>query len=138
MLAGMSEAPKEKEGGKGLSPMGWARVVLAGAAIGTPLYVATQHALEQHQSAPEALSSDIAPGIILHIDPVAQEEEGVAMVDVTVFYQGVEQKLRMPATEAADFSENQEVDVDFSVRVGREQGEVEVRINSISLPGDPA
>ncbi len=118
--------------------MGWAKVLLAGVAIGTPLYVATQHALEQHQSAPEDLSSDIAPGVILSIDPVAQEEGGVAMVDVTVAYQGVEQQLRMPATEAADFSENQEVDVDFSVRVGREQGEVEVRINSISLPGDPA
>jgi len=137
MLADMSEAPKEKEGGRGLSPIGWAKVLLAGAAIGTPLYVATQHALEQSQSAPESLSSDIAPGVILHIDPVAPGEGGVPMVDVTVAYLGVEQKLPMTAAEAADFFENQEVDVDFSVRLGREEGEVEVHINSITPPGDP-
>ncbi len=132
-----SEAPKT---GKGLTPLGWAKVVAAGVVlVGGPLYKGTEYVLDHARSAPERISRDTAPGVILTIDPVAQEEGSAAMVDVTVAYEGIDQKLRMPAAEAAAFSENQEVEVSFSVRPGRTEGEIEVHIESIIPAGtDPA
>jgi len=140
MLVDMNknEAPRGKNEGKGLSKGGWIKVLALGTAIvAVPVYKATEFAIEYSRPPQEQISQQTRPGTILSIE-AAGEEGGVAMADVTVSYERVEQTLRMPATEAAGFSKNERVNVNFSVRLGREVDEVEVRIDSIVKVESPS
>lgn len=122
--------------------MGWVKLGVATTVlVAAPIYAIRQHQADQAaQNSAEQITHGTGEGVILAIDPLPHTEGQEAMVDITVAFQTEEKHVRMKAAEAADFTENETVDVHFSLRNAPDGSGQQIRIDSISEPvnGDPA
>lgn len=131
---GRDEAPKAKR--EGLSPMGWVKVLVAGAAVSGALYKGSEYLMEHRApSAAERVYQGMSPGVVVGIRAGGSSEDAShQMAEVTVRFDHEERTIPMPLRDAERFQAGEEVEVVFSLRQ-TDSGETQMRVDSIAPKG---
>lgn len=126
---GLNDAPKGKSEGKGLTPMGWVKMIAAGTLlVGGPIYLARQYFADHHESSAERSYQNV-PGEVLGIESIEGEPD---MKAVTVRFADMTQTVPMPLEQARRFHEHEQVEVSFTVAPGSGPDELRVQIDVIA------